>query len=118
MATSEGIIRLPAGEVREAFTRLAARARVLEDRCAALEERNAQLQTALSSRIVIEQAKGILAERLELELDVAFDLLRRAARHHNRNLHELSGEVVASRTTPPQIEAALGAFRADRGLSP
>jgi ANTAR domain len=62
-----------------------------------------QLQQALDSRIVIEQAKGILAERFRLDLDKAFVLLRTAARRHRIKLHDLAAEVVASRTTPGPI---------------
>jgi GAF domain-containing protein len=54
-----------------------------------------QLQTALSSRIVIEQAKGILAERLHVDIDQAFALLRRGARSHNRRLSDLAYAIVA-----------------------
>jgi transcriptional regulator with GAF, ATPase, and Fis domain len=53
-----------------------------------------QLQTALNSRILIEQAKGVLAERLHLDLDQAFGLLRHAARNRNRRLSELAQAVV------------------------
>jgi transcriptional regulator with GAF, ATPase, and Fis domain len=49
-----------------------------------------QLQAALNSRVVIEQAKGKLAERLGLDLDTAFTTLRHYARDHNLRLSELA----------------------------
>ena len=79
-----------------------------------LRERNEQLQTALDSRIVIEQAKGMLAERLEMSPDEAFVVLRRAARHHRMNIHLLAGAVLASRETPLEIEAVLAGLRAEQ----
>ena len=57
---------------------------------------NDQLQTALTSRVVIEQAKGVLAERAGLTMDVAFDRLRRYARAHQRRLTDVA-RTVASR---------------------
>ena len=52
-----------------------------------------QLQGALNSRVSIEQAKGILAERLGLDMGQAFDLLRGQARAQARRLAELAGAV-------------------------
>lgn len=72
-----------------------------------LRERNRQLEHALESRIVIEQAKGVLAERLGLDVEAAFDLLRGSARHHGLKIHELAAEVVSSRSTPAPIAAML-----------
>ncbi|MFG1904956.1 ANTAR domain-containing protein, partial [Micromonospora carbonacea] len=53
-----------------------------------------QLQTALNSRVLIEQAKGILAERLQVDVGQAFALLRDGARSRNRRLSELSQAIV------------------------
>jgi transcriptional regulator with GAF, ATPase, and Fis domain len=60
-----------------------------------------QLQTALNSRVLIEQAKGVLAERLQLDLDQAFAVLRRFARNRNRRLSELAQAVVDGIETIP-----------------
>jgi transcriptional regulator with GAF, ATPase, and Fis domain len=51
---------------------------------------NEQLQTALKSRVLIEQAKGKLAERLGLDMDQAFNLLRDFARSRNLRLSDLA----------------------------
>lgn len=53
-----------------------------------------QLQHALTSRVVIEQAKGILAERGNLDMDQAFDRLRRHARNTNTRLTDLARGIV------------------------
>ncbi|MFJ6695807.1 ANTAR domain-containing protein [Streptomyces sp. NPDC091272] len=54
----------------------------------------AQLQSALHSRIVIEQAKGILSERQSIELDAAFDALRSYARHHQLRITDLASQII------------------------
>jgi transcriptional regulator with GAF, ATPase, and Fis domain len=51
---------------------------------------NEQLQAALNSRVVIEQAKGKLAERLGLDMDQAFNVLRDHARSRNIRLSDLA----------------------------
>jgi GAF domain-containing protein len=56
-----------------------------------------QLQSALTSRIAIEQAKGVLAERNDLTMDAAFDALRRHARDHNLKLTDVAMAVVTGR---------------------
>ena len=53
-----------------------------------------QLQRALNSRVVIEQAKGVVAERATVDMDTAFTWLRAYARGSNRRLAEVAGAVV------------------------
>jgi GAF domain-containing protein len=53
-----------------------------------------QLQTALNSRVIIEQAKGVLAQHGNLSMNEAFDRLRRYARTHNARLSEVARKVV------------------------
>jgi GAF domain-containing protein len=68
---------------------------VLQHR-AALEAQvlNEQLNHALNSRIVIEQAKGIIAEREGLNMEQAFSTLRNHARYHNLRLVDVAGDVI------------------------
>ena len=65
-----------------------------------------QLQGALNSRIVIEQAKGMVAERLGLDMEWSFTVLRNHARNHNVRLADLAkavidGTLAASMLDPP-----------------
>ncbi len=53
-----------------------------------------QLQAALNSRVLIEQAKGLLAERLQIDVAQAFTILRSTARNHNRKLSDLAQALV------------------------
>ena len=66
-----------------------------------------QLQTALNSRVTIEQAKGLLAARLDISTDEAFERLRRYTRSHNLLLASVAADVVA-RTLP---DAAMDELR-------
>jgi transcriptional regulator with GAF, ATPase, and Fis domain len=84
---------------------------------------NEQLQTALNSRVLIEQAKGKLAERLGLEMDQAFNLLRDFARARNLRLSGLAqafidgSETLASLTVSTSHQRMPGA-RQIRQLPP
>lgn len=62
-----------------------------------------QLQHALDSRVVIEQAKGVLAERNSIGMDTAFDVLRRYARGRNLKLTELAAAVVRGDIAPVTV---------------
>ena len=53
-----------------------------------------QLQQALDTRLVIEQAKGVLAAQQETTVDDAFQTLRTYARAHNARIHDVSRAVV------------------------
>lgn len=64
---------------------------------------NDQLQHALNSRVVIEQAKGVVAERMGLEMEQAFDVLRKHARSHQLRLVDLAGDVVAGRVSASDL---------------
>jgi GAF domain-containing protein len=73
-----------------------------------------QLNMALVSRAVIEQAKGILMAREACSADDAFDILRRASQHRNRKLREIAEDLV--RSTEPAT--AVGSAATDPGPTP
>ncbi len=60
---------------------------------------NQQLQTALNTRVIIEQAKGVLAERGAVDMDEAFALLRAYARKTQQRLADLARTVVEGADT-------------------
>jgi AmiR/NasT family two-component response regulator len=83
----------------------------LQQRFDKLVLENAQLRTALASRIVNEQAKGVLIERLDLRADEVFPLMRAAARRARMNLHDLSEQIIQSRANIEYIEHELAHLR-------
>ncbi len=62
-----------------------------------------QLQTALTSRVVLEQAKGVLAQQGDLDMVRAFTVLRRYARDHNLRLTDVAQAVVARSLLAQQL---------------
>ncbi|KAA9153003.1 GAF and ANTAR domain-containing protein [Amycolatopsis acidicola] len=71
-----------------------------------------QLQTALNSRIVIEQAKGVLAERLGVGVTEAFRALRTYARSSGRRLADVAAAVVNG---GPEAEGVVDRYRRQAG---
>lgn len=69
------------------------------------ETLNEQLQAALDSRVLIEQAKGVLGERRGIDPGEAFTLLRNHARVHNQRLTALAAAVVEGSTTVDELSA-------------
>jgi GAF domain-containing protein len=61
---------------------------------------NQQLHYALNSRIVIEQAKGMVAERSGINMELAFTALRTYARNHNLRLVKVAGSVIDGSLAP------------------
>jgi len=103
-AQSQAIESLSEGSVGEAAAAIGRLLAVTE----ATYERRAQLEQALQSRVAIEQAKGVVAERYGLDFDEAFELIRRAARANRIKLHDLVGKVRPGAPTPGELNAVLG----------
>jgi GAF domain-containing protein len=79
-----------------------------------------QLQGALNSRIAVEQAKGIVAERLKVDMDTAFGMIRSHARNHGMLLSAVAdalvrGSLAASELDSPSKERSAEQRGADGG---
>lgn len=67
-----------------------------------------QLQYALNSRIVIEQAKGVLSAHAGLDMDQVFTIMRRYARDHNQRLTEVAGAIADGSMAPNTVLGSPG----------
>ena len=65
---------------------------------------NDQLNQALTSRVVIEQAKGVIAERDQVDMQQAFARLRNHARNHNRRLADVANDIIDGTLDLPATE--------------
>jgi transcriptional regulator with GAF, ATPase, and Fis domain len=92
----ESVGRLDEDDVAlaQALTHVASVAIVNEKAAADRDMVNAQLQHALNSRVVLEQAKGVIANVGNLDMQDAFTLLRRYARDHGYKLGDVARSVV------------------------
>jgi len=102
-AQQRAIDSLRGGSADEAATAVGRLLAVTE----AAYERRAQLEQALQSRVAIEQAKGVLAERYQLNVDEAFELIRRAARSNRVKLHDLVRRIRPGEPIPAELEEPL-----------
>jgi GAF domain-containing protein len=66
-----------------------------------------QLRSALTSRVVVEQAKGFLRESLGVSTEEGFQLLRTYARSHGRHLSEVARRLMTEPGSRPEILAAM-----------
>jgi GAF domain-containing protein len=95
-------------EIAQAMAEMAAIGLIQER---ALRERSLlaeQLQVALNSRVIIEQAKGMLAEYLTMNVDDAFKLLRNYVRDHNRKLSEVASDIVSRKISRAELTRRPG----------
>ncbi len=83
----------------------------LRARLARVEVENEQLRIGLSSRILIEQAKGVMIERLDLPAEDVFNLLRSAARRSGMKVQTIAAEILKTRVTPDYIEHEIQHLR-------
>lgn len=81
-------------DLAQALAHVACVAIVNEKSAADRTSVNTQLQHALTSRIVLEQAKGVIAHSGNLEIDDAFNILRRYARENGLKLSAVAADLV------------------------
>ncbi|SMD26946.1 GAF and ANTAR domain-containing protein [Kibdelosporangium aridum] len=67
---------------------------IQERAIAASEQLATHLQVALTSRVQLEQAKGVLAQRTGLPMDETFEVMRAYARSHNRRLSDVATQII------------------------
>ena len=93
-------------EVAQAFADVATIA-ILQHRAASEAQNLAQqLTLALNSRVVLEQAKGVIAERLGFDMERSFSALRNHARNHNLRIGEVAQSVIDGSLTASEFDAA------------
>ncbi len=92
--TSPGVLSESDARLAQALADVATVGLLQERAVTARDTLAEQLQTALNSRIVLEQAKGMIAERTGLQMSEAFQLLRDYARKHGEKLSDVAGRVI------------------------
>jgi transcriptional regulator with GAF, ATPase, and Fis domain len=71
-----------------------------------------QLRSALTRRVLVEQAKGFLRESLDISVEQAFQLLRTYARTHGDHLTDVARRLMTDRQSRPELLAAIAELAA------
>ena len=94
LRTGTGLINEADRTLARALAQMATIGLLQERAVSASKTASAQLQTALTSRVRLEQAKGMIAERHSIDIDAAFELLRSYARSHRRQISDVARAIV------------------------
>jgi ANTAR domain-containing protein/GAF domain-containing protein len=111
LCTAERRLTLAATRVAQVLAEAAANGILQERALLHTVRRAAQLQQALDSRVLIEQAKGATAARLGITPEAAFELLRSYARSNNLVLADIARATVEGNLTVQDLTAAQGRER-------
>jgi transcriptional regulator with GAF, ATPase, and Fis domain len=90
-------------DLAQALAHVASIALVADKAASDKEAINQQLQKALASRIGIEQAKGIVAQRGNIDMEQAFAVIRNYARSHHAGLSDIAKQVVSRELPAAQV---------------
>lgn len=90
-------------DLAQALAHVASIALVTDKAASDKEALSHQLQNALTSRVAIEQAKGVLAQLGSLDMNQAFAVLRRYARDHNAPLSEVAQQLVSRQVSVQHV---------------
>ncbi len=71
-----------------------------------------QLRTALTNRVIVEQAKGLLRQMLDVSLEEAFNLLRTYARANGEHLTDVARRLMTDRYSRPMLVGELAELMA------
>jgi GAF domain-containing protein len=98
--THQGILEMEDVAVAQGFADVATIAILQHQSSLSASTLNDQLNNALNSRIIIEQAKGMIRQAVNCDMDEAFGRLRAHARNHNDGLTEVATQVVEGDIAP------------------
>jgi GAF domain-containing protein len=103
--THQGILEDEDVAVAQGFADVATIAILQHQSSLSASTLNDQLNNALNSRIIIEQAKGMIRQAVDCDMDEAFGRLRAHARNHNDGLTEVATQVVEGKIAPGALDA-------------